>query len=418
MPRVPRHPSQVNPAMGTTRHRLGLLILCLGLMLCGSVSAQDLVTPSDRVTSHVNLRAEPNENAAELGELDIGEALPLVGSVPRWYEVRLPGGGTAFVSKAWTTISQALAPRRQDELRIHFLNIGAGACTVVECPGANASPMVVDCGSTGATDVDMTRDEAGTYVRNVLSQHQAAPNVVLSHADVDHYGHIASALAGLTVASVWQGGEPNDYTSNDFPGWLADQQSRGAVIHRNFSPHFHNDGQPLGDDLSCGSASTFVLTANTGSSKNAQSLMLMIEYADFTAIFTGDAEGQTEAQAMANYDDGIKATLMTASHHGAHTNGSNSQTWATSTAPEVLISSAGEKFRHPSCEATSRFGSLATTKRHGTRCGRPSGYQASRTDRAHYVTEVNGAIVVTSNGESPVLVNCTRSAECGTKIAH
>lgn len=418
MPRVPHHPSLADPATYTPRRGLRLLVLCLGLTLCDSASAQDLVTPSDRVATHVNLRAEPNENGAKLGELDIAEALPLVGSVPRWYEVRLPSGGTAFVSKAWTTISQALAPRRQDELRLHFLNIGAGTCTVVECPGANASPMVVDCGSTGATDVDMSRDEAGTYVRNVLSQHQAAPNVVLSHGDEDHYGHIASALAGLTVASIWQGGDPNEYTSNLFPGWLADQQSRGAVIHRNFSPHFHHDRQPLGDDLSCGSASTFVLTANTGSRKNAQSLMLMIEYEDFTAIFTGDAEGQTEAQAMANYDNGIRATLMTASHHGANTHGSNSQTWAESTAPAVLISSAGNKFSHPRCEATSRFGSLATTKRHGIRCGTQSGYQASRTDRAHYVTEVNGAIVVTSNGESPMLVNCTRSVECGMKIVH
>ena len=418
MPSLPYHPTLAPSAARRPRRRLGWLLFCLGLTLCDPASAQDMVTPSDRVTSHVNLRAAPAESTAKLGELNVAEALPLVGSVPRWYEVRLPGGSTAFVSKAWTTVSQGLAPRRQEELRIHFLSIGAGTCTVVECPGAEASPMIVDCGSTGATESDLSRDEAGTYVRNVLSQHQAAPNVVLSHADEDHYGHVASALAGLPVASVWQGGDPNEYTSNAFPGWLADQRSRGAVVHQNFSPHFHNDRRPLGDELSCGSASTFVLTANTGSRKNAQSLMLMIEYADFTAIFTGDAEGQTEAQALTNYGNGIKATLMTASHHGSHTNGSNGGAWAESTAPAVLISSAGSKFFHPRCEATSRFGSLAVTRRHAIRCGTASGYQASRTERAHYVTAVNGSIVVTSNGESPMLVNCTRSVECGVKIPH
>jgi hypothetical protein len=41
-----------------------------------------------------------------------------------------------------------------------------------------------------------------------------------------------------------------------------------------------------------GSASTFVLTANTGTSRNAQSLVLMIEYQDFTAVFTGDADSE------------------------------------------------------------------------------------------------------------------------------
>ena len=401
--------------MPRVRH---LVTLLLGLCLCGRAAAQDSVTPSDRVRTHVNVRAEPREDAAEVGELRIAEALPLVGSVPRWHQVRLPSGQTGFVSKAWTTVSQALAPRRQDEIRIHFLDVGAGTCSVVECPGPTGSPMIVDCGSTGATDDDLSRDEVGTYVRGILAQHQSTPNVVLSHADLDHYGHIASTLADLAVASIWQGGNPGDYTSADFPAWLADQQDQGAAVHRNFSPHFHNDRQPLGDDLSCGIASTFVLTANTGSSKNAQSLMLMIEYADFTAIFTGDAEGETEAQAMANYDNGIKATVMMASHHGAHTHGSNSQSWADATVPAVLISSAGNKYLHPSCMATGRFGSLAETKRHEIRCGSSSGYTTFRTTRGHYVTEVNGTVIVTSNGHSPVTVNCTRSVECGVTIAH
>jgi beta-lactamase superfamily II metal-dependent hydrolase len=35
-----------------------------------------------------------------------------------------------------------------------------------------------------------------------------------------------------------------------------------------------------------------VLTANTGTSRNAQSLVLMIECQDFTALFTGDADSE------------------------------------------------------------------------------------------------------------------------------
>ena|SRR5688572_16593322 len=108
-------------------------------------------------------------------------------------------------------------------------------------------------------DATQTRD----YIRKVLSSHTAAPNVVLSHADVDHYGHIANTLNGMTVASVWQGSDVNEYTSNGFPAWLSDQMTRGATLHRNFSPHFHNDGATISDQLSCGDASTFVLTVNT-----------------------------------------------------------------------------------------------------------------------------------------------------------
>src|SRR5688572_31041915 len=48
------------------------------------------------------------------------------------------------------------------------------------------------------------------------------------------------------------------------------------------------------------------------------------------------------------------------------------------------------------------FTSLATTNAHETRCGTSSAYITSRTTRAHYVTEVNGTVTVTTNGRSPM----------------
>ena len=109
--------------------------------------------------------------------------------------------------------------------------------------------MIVDCGSTGATADDMDATQTRDYIRKVLSAHPEAPNVVLSHADQDHYGHIANALDGIPVASVWQGGDVSEYTSNNFPTWLADQMTRGAELHRNFPPHFHNGGGPGGAEM-------------------------------------------------------------------------------------------------------------------------------------------------------------------------
>jgi competence protein ComEC len=394
---------------------LRLIGLCLGLLLGVPVSAQDLVTPSDRVTTRVNIRAQPAASAAPLGRLEIGEGLPLVSSDPYWYEVRLADGRSGFVSKAWSTISLALAARQENELRIHFLNIGAGSCTVVECPGAGSAPMIVDCGASGAAEGDMTRDDARAYVRDVLAAHQGQPHVVLSHGDTDHYNLIPYVLDEVPVGSVWQGGEPAEYGSGGFMAWLAQQAE--AELHRDMPAHFHNDGEPV-DALSCGDASTHVLTANTGASKNARSLVLMIRYEDFSVVFTGDAEGVTERQAIANFPDGLRTTVMTSSHHGAATHGSNSRDWVEATEPAVLISSAGSLHFHPRCEAVERFTSLTTTKRHDVRCGTSGNYVTSRTDRAHYVTAVSGTVIVTSNGRSPLTVNCTGSVECGVKIDH
>jgi beta-lactamase superfamily II metal-dependent hydrolase len=98
------------------------------------------------------------------------------------------------------------------------------------------------------------------------------------------------------------------------------------MIHRDFTVRWHNDGQPLGDDLPCRLASTFVLTVNSGAggSENTDSLVLMIEYEDSTAIFPGDAVGITEEFTEANFRGAVKASVLAASNHGAATFDSNS----------------------------------------------------------------------------------------------
>ena len=392
--------------------RIGVFALVLVAVVCRSAFGQEMVTTSSRVTNFVHIRDTPDGDG-EKGELRSGQSLALVADVPRWYEVRLADGSTGFVSKAWTILVRGLRPRQQDELRIHFLNIGSGTCTVVQCPGSNAPPMIVDCGSTGANADDLDAGETKAYVQTVLAQHAERPNVVLSHADLDHYSHIPSILNSTTAQHIWTGGDVDEYSSAGFPSWLNAQRKSGAHDHTALAQHFHNNRQAIGSHLACGLANAFVLTVNTGASKNAQSLVLMLEYGDFTAIFTGDAEGETEAQAMRNYGDTLKASVLSASHHGASTHTSNSAGWAQAVAPSMLVSSSGNKFFHPRCIAVDRFATTENAVTHGVRCGSSTAFQNSRTTKAHYVTAVNGAIVVTTAGRSPLSVHCTRSTECG-----
>jgi hypothetical protein len=87
-------------------------------------------------------------------------------------------------------------------------------------------------------------------------------------------------------------------------------------------------------------------------------------------------------------------------------------------ASEVLISSAGNRFFYPRPLVAGQVylaGDDEDPRRAG---GSPTAYTVSRTNRAHYVTEVSGALVVTPNWRFPLTVNCTRNVQCGTKIAH
>ena len=60
----------------------------------------------------------------------------------------------------------------QAELVLHFIEIGQGDCTLIECP--NGGFILVDAGSTAHGDRDAVRD----YVRDQLDQ--ASPRITMS----------------------------------------------------------------------------------------------------------------------------------------------------------------------------------------------------------------------------------------------
>lgn len=398
--------------------RTYLLILVL---VWPATGLAERVMPSNRVSSGVTIRAEPRASSNQLGLLRVGEVARLLSNVPRWRRIALPDGSEGFVSKSWTTVVPDIPARAQDHLRLHFLNIGGGTCTVVECPGQNARPIIVDCGSLGGsrTESDLTADEARLHVARVLSAHSQSPFVVLSHGDSDHYGWIDDILPGVTVGSVWQGGDPGDYTSSGFPAWLAQQTQAGVPVVNGFAPEWNNDGTEITGNLSCGDASVWVLTVNGGTSKNAKSLVLMLEYGEFTATLTGDAEGSTERDIRENWFGAVKTTVLAGSHHGSRTHQSNSAAWADTTAPNMTVFSAGTKFHHPRCEAVSRYRShLSATPEHRARCGKSAEYDSYRTTQAEFMTEANGTIVVTTNGNSPMQVHCNTTGCAAIAITH
>ncbi len=79
-----------------------LVGLCLPARV---VLAADCVAPPADVTTTVTLRAAPAASSAKRGTLSPGQSLPLVASVPGWYETRLADGQMAFAAKRSTEIA-------------------------------------------------------------------------------------------------------------------------------------------------------------------------------------------------------------------------------------------------------------------------------------------------------------------------
>jgi competence protein ComEC len=302
-----------------------------------------------------------------------------------------------------------------DELVIHVLNIGAGSCQIVQCPHAHRV-MVMDCGSSGASDEDLAGERIVHYgqVNGLFSHPETKIVVAISHPDHDHTNKIPLLLEGQAVQSIWLGGVFEEYTG-PIGGFLDQADQAGVPIHHGWPPNFHNRGHPI-EGLRCGTANTFILTVNTPGPRNAQSMVLLLDYGNFRGIFAGDAEQETEEAAYQAYGALMEdTTILLASHHGAHTHGSNHDRWIAATNPQIGVFSAGNRYGHPMQEVVERYqaAQTSTVGLHHIRWGISSAEYEERlpTQKPVYVTKENGAIVIRTDGRT-WQVECSLESGC------
>lgn len=87
-----------------TRNSILLLAVLLSLFFAANETFADQVKPSDRVTTHVNVREAPVAGSPAVGTLNRNATADLIESIPYWYHIRLSSGVQGYVSKAWTVL--------------------------------------------------------------------------------------------------------------------------------------------------------------------------------------------------------------------------------------------------------------------------------------------------------------------------
>ncbi|ALN65670.1 putative lipoprotein [Lysobacter antibioticus] len=350
----------------------------------------------------------PSQPVAE-STSEVGTARKATAEIEsRFASVASQGTGT-IKPKRRTNISfgmfdaSSLPPKRVDQLRIHFLPVGTGSCQIVECPGSGALPLLIDCGSKGSAhyDVETTRE----YLQGIIGDGKV--HVVVSHPDDDHVNWIHKVITPEQVRSLWVGDDYVNY-KEPFLAWVTDIMDMPAgdrgTVYDTLGVNWSNNGEAVAD-LACGVADTYVLGVNNGTTSNAKSLMLAIQFGAFSATFTGDATGASEAAAITNYPDALESTVLAASHHGAETENSNSQEWADATRPAYVVYSAGShaNFRHPRCSAVATYrgaGELRQVGQHQLQCGEANGWKQMKTSLSEYSTNSSGLIVITAGKSS------------------
>jgi competence protein ComEC len=171
------------------------------------------------------------------------------------------------------------APRvPADELRCTFLAVGHGGCSVLETPDGRT--LLYDAGSLAGPDVGRRQIAPFLWSRGV----RRIDEVLLSHADLDHFNGLVALLDRFAVGQV------------TCTPTFADKDTDGvrltlAELHRRRIPVRI---AKAGDRLTAGEVTLEVLhppARGPEGNENARSLVLQVRHAGHTLLLTGDLEG-------------------------------------------------------------------------------------------------------------------------------
>lgn len=259
------------------------------------------------------------------------------------------------------------------KLRIAFLDVGQGDCSVVTTP--EDKTIIIDCGII--TDRFNSGERTlGPYLRrNGIDKIDL---LVITHLHSDHIGGINYLLEHFEISLIIESGQKiqSDFTKK------MDSLITAKKIRRSVAKY--GDLITVSDKLKfyfLFPTEKFVLENGytIDNNLNNGSVVMMMKYMNTEVLFTGDVETEGEQFIYRQYYDLLKADILKAAHHGSKS--SSSIPFLICADPDAAIISCGakNKFNHPSDQTLKRL--------------RSSGAEIYRTD-------VSGAVIFESDGNN------------------
>jgi len=179
-------------------------------------SAAECIFPNAEVVNGVVLRAGPTTGSAKRGKLMPGQSLPLVGTVPKWYETRTPSRQAAFASRRWVFVGDCdqgpqpppVPVAGGPSFTIDVFDVGTGLSVLAR--GADFS-LLYDAGSNDdfATGLE---NRALAYLRLVAPGLSTLNHIILSHPHKDHLELLPDVISQFAVGDVWDSGSRGNLT--------------------------------------------------------------------------------------------------------------------------------------------------------------------------------------------------------------
>lgn len=226
--------------------------------------------------------------------------------------VVLAAGGFVGVRylKPWWDERQTrqLPPPSGKELRVHVLDVGLGDSVLVVAPSGKT--VLVDAGPTAA----------GKKVVEALKRLGVGQldYFVATHAHADHVGGAVEVFKALNVGRVYYSGFPIKGT-REYDDFLKAVQQKNVPLERAApdTPAIDlGDGVLLRVLAPIGPFFEAKDLANGGNEPNANSVVMRLDYGNFSMLLAADAEEQTERRMIEKSTD-FAAKVLKVSHHGS-----------------------------------------------------------------------------------------------------
>ena len=254
-----------------------------------------------------------------------------------------------------------------NDLKIAFVNVGQGDCIVIELP-YRKSVIVIDAGGLLRFDQEKWKERQTPYEvgRQIVVPYlkgrgiQSIDTFVLSHADADHVEGAEEVLREVLVKEVHvTPGSISKPVMNDF---LKELKHTNTKLIEKMAGDYWNVGTTTFE---------YLWPADIEYEGNNDSLVILVTYNQYKALFTGDLEKEGEQQLIQLYTEKLRnIDLLKAGHHGSKT--SSIEEFVALTNPKFAVFMAGEnnRYNHPHIDVVNRFESYniphATTGMEGT----------------------------------------------------